>query len=309
MLGLIINNFRINYYYLCLNRSIQIMKETTYYIILIAGTILIALILSIIFRKVVNLTVKKYSKIIKTDPTNFSFLKNAVPFVIFLTAAIFIFYKIPFLRSIGTALFAGAGVIAAIFAFASQKAFSNIISGVFILIFKPFRVGDIIELSNTNKGCVEEITLRHTIIRDYENRRIVVPNSFISDDIIINSNITDDNIRKFIEFGISYDSDVDKAIEIIKQEAEKHPYFIDIRTKEEIKNKVPAVVVRMISHGDFSINLRAYVWAKGNDNAFVINCDLLYIVKKRFDNEGIEIPFPYRTIVYKKDIEENPTSN
>ncbi|MFC2107101.1 mechanosensitive ion channel family protein [Bacteroidota bacterium] len=285
------------------------MTENTYYIILIAGTIIIASILSIVFRKLVNLTVTKYSKIIKTDPTNFSFLKNAVPFIIFLTAAIFIFYKIPFLRSLGTALFAGAGVIAAIFAFASQKAFSNIISGIFILIFKPFRVGDIIEISNANKGCVEEITLRHTIIRDYEHRRIVVPNSFISDDIIINSNITDDYIRKFVEFGISYDSDVDKAIAIIQEEAEKHPFLIDKRTKEEIKNNVPIVIVRMISHGDFSINLRAYVWAQGNDNAFVIKCDLLYNVKKRFDNEGIEIPFPYRTIVYKKDIKEESAPN
>lgn len=282
-------------------------KEYTYYTILIVGTILIALILSIVFRKLMNITIKRYSKIIKSDPTNFSFLKNAVPFIIFTAAIIFIFYKIPFLKSIGTALFAGAGILAAIFGFASQKAFANIVSGIFILIFKPFRVGDIIEMSNANKGTVEEITLRHTIIKDYENRRIIVPNSTISDDTIINSNITDENIRKFIEFGISYDSDVDKAIKIIQEEAEKHPNFIDGRTKEEKGKNIPPVIVRMVSHGDFSINLRAYVWASGNNNAFEMKCDLLYSVKKRFDHENIEIPFPYRTIVYKKDIEEEST--
>lgn len=285
------------------------INENTYYIILIIGTILTAFILSIIFRKLVNLTVKKYSKIIKTDPTNFSFLKNAIPFIIFLIAIIFIFYKIPFFKSLGTALFAGAGILAAILGFASQKALANIVSGIFILIFKPFRVGDIIEMSNAKKGIVEEITLRHTIIKDYENRRIIVPNSIISDDILINSNITDENIRKFVEFGISYDSDVDKAIKIIQEEAEKHPYFIDSRTKEEKEKNTPPVVVRMLSHGEFSINLRAYVWAKGNDNAFVLRCDLLYSVKKRFDHENIEIPFPYRTIVFKKDIEEGSTKN
>ncbi len=63
----------------------------------------------------------------------------------------------------------------------------------------------------------------------------------------------------------------------------------------------------MISHGDFSINLRAYVWATGNNNAFEMKCDLLKSVKERFDNEGIEIPFPYRTIVYKKDILNSET--
>lgn len=255
------------------------------------------------------IAIKRNSKLIKSDPTNFSFLKNAIPFLIFTGAIIFIFVKIPFLKSLGTALFAGAGILAAILGFASQKAFANIISGIFILVFKPFRVGDIIEMSNTNKGTVEEITLRHTMIKDYENRRIIVPNSIISEDILINSNITDEAIRKFVEFGISYDSDVDRAILIIREEAEKHPMFIDNRTKEEKAKNIPAVIVRMISHGDFAIGLRAYVWSMNNNNAFELKCDLLYNVKKRFDNEGIEIPFPYRTIVYKKDIEKDTTEN
>ena len=247
---------------------LNINWDYIYYFILIVGTIIVALILTIILRKTANIFIKKYSQVIKSDPTNLSFLKNAIPFIIFSIAIIFIFIKIPFLKSLGTALFAGAGIIAAIVGFASQKAFANIISGIFILIFKPFRVDDIIEMSNTHKGTVEEITLRHTIIKDFENRRIIVPNSVISDDIIINSNITDENIRKWVEFGISYDSNVDKAIKIIQEEAEKHPYFIDNRTKEEKKKNVPPVVVQMISHRNISINLRAYVWATGNNNAF-----------------------------------------
>ncbi|MBN2173937.1 MAG: mechanosensitive ion channel family protein [Bacteroidales bacterium] len=279
------------------------------YMILIVGTVVVALVLTIILRKAANVFIKKYSKIIKSDPTNFSFLKNAIPFIIFSIAVIFIFIKIPFLKSLGTALFAGAGIIAAIVGFASQKAFANIISGVFILIFKPFRVGDTLEISNAQKGTVEEITLRHTVIKDYENRRVIVPNNQISDDILINSSISDESIRKFIEFGISYDSDVDTAIKIIQEEAEKHPFFIDNRTQEERNNKVPPVLVRMIAHGDFSIHLRAYVWAASNDQAFALYCDLLYSVKKRFDHEGIEIPFPYRTVVFKKDIETKPTED
>jgi small-conductance mechanosensitive channel len=276
------------------------------YLILIVGTILVALILSVVLRKMANVFIKRYSKVIKSDPTNFSFLRNAIPFVLFTSAIIFIFYKIPYLKSLGTALFAGAGILAAILGFASQKAFANIISGIFILMFKPFRVGDTLEISSARKGVVEEITLRHTVIRDYENRRIIIPNSQISDDILINSSISDEMIRKFIEFGISYDSDVDKAISIIREEAEKHPFFIDNRTPAEKMSDVPAIIIRMIGHGDFSINLRAYVWTANNDNAFALQCDLLYSVKKRFDHEGIEIPFPYRTIVFKKDIEAEP---
>ncbi len=284
--------------------------ENFKYTALIVGTLVAAVVLSTILRKALSLFIKKYARKIKANPTNFSFLKNSVSLIIYSTAIIFIFIKIPYLKSLGTALFAGAGILVAIIGLASQKAFTNIFSGLFILIFKPFRIDDIIEFGNNQMGVVEEITLRHTVIRDYENRRIIIPNSLISDEIIVNSSIADEKIRKHIEFGISYDSSIDKAIEIIKDEAEKHPYFVDTRSKKETKDGVPAVIVRVIGHLDFAINLKAYVWTKNNDNAFVLKCDLLKSVKERFDKEGIEIPFPYRTIVYKKDIEkENKEEN
>jgi small conductance mechanosensitive channel len=59
----------------------------------------------------------------------------------------------------------------------------------------------------------------------------------------------------------------------------------------------------VVELADLSVNLHAYIWTIGNNNAFVIKCDLLKAIKQRFDNEGIEIPFPYRTVVYKKDLE------
>ena len=244
-----------------------------------------------------NIYIKKNSKRINTNPTNFFFLKNSISFFIYSAAIIIIFYNIPTLKSIGAALFAGAGVLAAIIGFASQKAFSNIISGIFILIFKPFRVNDIIEMPSVQKGIVEEITLRHTIIRNYENRRIIIPNSIISDETIINSSIADEKIRKFVDFGISYESSTDKSIEIIREEILKHPLYLRKEYGDD-------VVIRIIGLSDFSINIRAYVWAKNNDDAFVIACDLNDSVKKRFDKEGIEIPYPHRTIVYKKDLKE-----
>lgn len=272
--------------------------------VLILSTIAVAFLFSFILRKIAQAAINRYSERIKVDPTNYSFLKNSLSFIIFSIAVFFIFSKIPFFRTLGTALFAGAGVFAAILGFAAQKAFSNIVSGIFILIFKPFRVGDTIEFSS-RKGVVEEITLRHTAIKDYENRRVIVPNSIISEDVIVNSDIIDERIRQPIEFGISYDSNIDKAIEIIQQEAEKHPFIVDHRTKKEIKAGEPKVLVRVISLDDYSVRLKAYVWSIGNDAAFVLKCDLLKSVKETFEKNGIEIPFPYRTIVYKNDLQKN----
>lgn len=277
-------------------------RENLDYILLIAITLIVALVLTLILRKLLGVFIKKYAIKLKADPTNFSFVRNSVGFIIFTVATIFIFYKIPYLKSIGAALFAGAGILAIIIGFASQKAFANIVSGVFILIFKPFKISDVIEFKDGQKGVVEEITLRHTLIKDYENRRIIIPNSVISEETIINSNIQDDKIRKHVVFSISYDSDIDKAIDIIRDEAQKHPLTIDNRTKEDIANNLPIIVIRVISLSDFSVDLKAYIWSVGNDNAFSIKCDLLKSVKQRFDAEGVEIPYPYRTIVYKKDI-------
>lgn len=280
-------------------------NETLYYFLLIVITLGIAAIIVIVLRKFLNLFILKYSSRLRSDPTNFSFLKNAIGFIVFSIAIFFIFTKVPYLNSLGTALFAGAGIFAAVIALASQKAFSNIVSGIFILIFKPFRVNDTIEFVDSTKGVVEEITLRHTIIRDYENRRIVIPNGNISNETIINSNIVDDLIRKHVEFGISYDSNIEKATKIIQEEAIRHPFFLDNRTQEEIEAGAPEVLVRLISLGDFSVNLRAYVWVEGNDKAFALHCDLLKSVFDRFNKEGIEVPFPYRTIVYKTDIDKS----
>lgn len=277
-------------------------KETFGYLILVVITLVAASLLTLIFRKLLNLFNRKYSTRLRSDPTNFSFLKNSVGFIIYSGAIIFVFVKIPYLNEVGTALFAGAGIVAVVVGLASQKALANIISGIFILMFKPFRITDIIEFSSGQKGVVEEITLRHTIIKDYENRRIIIPNSVISEETIINSNIQDEKIRKHVVFSVSYDTNVDEAMAIIVEEAEKHPLLVDNRSEEDIAKSAPKVVVRVVALADFSVDLKAYVWAAGNDNAFVLSCDLLKQVKQRFDKEGIEIPFPYRTIVYKKDM-------
>ena len=177
------------------------MLENYYFLIIC--TILITTVVTVVLRKVLNIFISKYAEILETDPTNFSFLKNSIGFIVYTAGLIFIFHKIPYLKSLGTGLFAGAGVVAVVVGFASQKAFSNIISGIFILIFKPFKISDIVELESGNKGIVEEITLKHTIIKDYENRRIIIPNSIISEQTIINSSIQDEDIRKHVFFSIS----------------------------------------------------------------------------------------------------------
>lgn len=275
-------------------------NETLEYVFFAFAVFLVAFIISNVLRFSLNRLIKTASGNLNVDPTKYNFLKNAVSFIVYLAALIVIFYKIPGLRDYGVTLFAGAGVIGIIVGFASQSAFSNIISGIFLVIFKPFRVGDLVKIGE-HAGTVQDITLRHTVINNFENRRIVIPNSIISDETIINSSMTEDKVCAFLEMGISYDSSIDEAIRIMQEEAMKHPNLIDNRTEEDKKNGIPQVVVRVIGFGDSSVNLRGYTWASSSREAFIMKCDLHKSVKEAWDAAGIEIPFPYRTIVYKAD--------
>ncbi len=271
-------------------------------IILIGIILVITIIVERIMKFLLNRFSKRTSKLIRIDNTQFAILKHFVSALIYLIGIGIALYTIPHFRTISVSLFAGAGVLGIIIGFASQATLSNVISGLFIATFKPFRVGDIIKFSDKT-GVVEDITLRHTVIRNFENKRFIVPNSIISNEIIENYNIGDEKVCRWVELGISYDSDIDKAMKIMQEEVMKHPEFIDNRTEEDKKEGKPAVMVRVLGFGDSSVNLRAWAWAKNPGAAFRLGTDLNKTIKQRFDKEGIEIPFPYRTVVYKKDIE------
>jgi small conductance mechanosensitive channel len=257
----------------------------------------IAFLFGRILRSIIGLGVRAASRKLKVvDHTQFNFLKNSVESIVYVVAMIVFFNSIPQLKVYGTALFAGAGVLAAIVGFASQSAFSNIISGIFIVIFKPFSVGDRVRIAQIYNGDVEDITLRHTIIKDFENRRIVIPNSVISSETIINSTLIDEKVCMFIELNISYGSNVDHAMSIMTDEVLKHPHWIDNRTHEEKTSGVPPVEARLLGFVDYSQQLRAYAWAENPTKGFELKCDVLKSIKERFDLEGIQLAIPYRMV-------------
>lgn len=232
------------------------------------------------------------------DTTNYRFMYYALLAVIYLTGIGFAIWNIPTLKHVAQSMLASAGILAVVVGFAAQQALGNIISGIFIVMFKPYRINDRITVKDTLSGIVEDINLRHTIIRNFENQRIIIPNSVISNEILVNSNYNDDQICRFIEVGISYNSDIDKAKEIIAQEIENHPFNIDVRKEEDIEKGVPRVMVKVLTLGESSVNLRGWAWASDPASGFMMQCEVIESVKKRFDKEGIVIPFPQRTISY-----------
>ncbi|MBI1769885.1 MAG: mechanosensitive ion channel family protein [Bacteroidetes bacterium] len=255
----------------------------------IAAVLGITFIISLLFRFLVGRFIKGAARKLKVDPTRYNFFKNAVDFILFFVAIVIIFRSIPPLRTYGTGLLTGAGVLAAIVGFASQSAFSNIISGIFLVIFKPFSVGDRVKVGQSYSGDVEDITLRHTVIKDFENRRVIMPNSVISNETIINSSTIDEKICVFLEMAVSLKTNLDTAITIIQEEAMKHRYYIENRSESEIARGEHPVMVRVMTFLNGGIMLRAYVWTRNPTDAFDLKCDLNKSVKERFDKNGIEL--------------------
>jgi len=271
---------------------------------IVGATILIAYLVNKFFQRLI----KKSAKDLQNDPTNYQFIRHLSVALIYVVGFALAIYSVPGLKTIANSMLAGAGILAVAISFASQHALSNIVSGIFMVIFKPFRVGDRLSVRTFN-GIVEDITLRHTVIRDFENKRILIPNALISDEILVNSDFVDDKICKWIDLSISYDSSIDDARRIIQEEVAKHPLHVDPRSADQINEGIPEVTVRVIGFGESAVNLRAWAWAKDSPDGFVLYCDLLESIKKRFDTSSIEIPFPHRTLVYKTnksdDFKEN----
>lgn len=272
-------------------------------IIIFAGT------LSRILRWLINRFFTTASEKLKVDPTRYRFFMNAVSIAIWTMAFAAIVLLFPRLRALAITMFAGAGIMVVIIGLAAQQAFANIISGVFIVIFKPFRVGDMITVASAGMGIVEDITLRHTMIKSFENKRIIIPNTVIGSETIINDSIEDTLVCRFVEIGISYDSDVALASRILQETAAAHPLCIDNRSAQQRAQGDHQIEIRLTSFGDFSVNLRAYVWCNDPMGVYRMHSDINKQIHERFATEGVEIPFPYRTVVYKNELPQNAKSN
>jgi len=271
------------------------------YALFIFIVFLVSFLIHRILRALLSRYLNESSRQMRNDPTHYVFLKNALRFLVILAAVIVILYTIPELKELGLSLFAGAGILAAIIGFASQAAFSNIVSGIFLVVFKPFRVGDVVNVSRDMLGIVEDITLRHTIIKDFENKRYVIPNSMIDSEVIHNSAIREEEVGNFLFIHAGFDADLDKVTEIIQDEAEKHPNLIDPRTEAEKKAGEPKVGVRVLGWREYYYELRAVCWSKDHISGFDLKTDLYKSISKRFIAEGIDIPVPAHQVKLNRD--------
>jgi small conductance mechanosensitive channel len=271
--------------------SINKLFENGFWAAFIASAVIALLAWLLIF--ILNKTLKRMAELGRVDKTGAAYFRRIVVAVVVLLAGMGILMQVKPLKSVGASLLASSGVIAVILGFAAQQAMANIVGGFFISVFRPFSLGDRVRLPGHDiEGVVEDISLRHTVIRTFENNRVIVPNSVMNAAVIENSQYRDGKVLKFLDIGVHMGADIERAMRVMREEARAHRDFLDNRTEQERRAGMPDVTVRMTSLSGGVANLRASIWARDAATGYAMACDLLLSIKKRFDAEGIDLPNP-----------------
>ena len=187
------------------------------------------------------------------------------------------------------------GAIALAIGFAAQDLLGNFVAGIFILKDKPFEVGDWIEWDG-NAGRVEDIDLRVSRVRTFDNERITVPNGDLANNAVTNP-VAYETLRQKFVFGIGYDDDIAAATDIIVEQAEAHPDILDD----------PAPSVRLVDLGDSDVGLQARWWIEDPDRGDFVKVRSEYVtdVKEAFDEAGIDIPYVHRQLTGSVEVIES----
>lgn len=186
-------------------------------------------------------------------------------------------------------LLLAGGIAGIVIGFASQSIVSNMISGFFMMVERPIRIGDSINIGDVS-GVVEDIGIISTIIRTFDGLYVRVPNEKVFTSSI--TNFVANPVRRFeYSIGIRYSDDAEKAIEIIKKVVEEHPFVL--------KNPEPQAFVDEL--GDNAVIIKVRIWSPSTE-WFGVKMELLWKIKRALEENGIEIPFPQRTLWFGNEL-------
>jgi small conductance mechanosensitive channel len=255
---------------------------------------LMGLVVTYLAAYISNVVMKRYTQAIQEEGTK---LKTTITFARRLTlAAIALvgvsaatFSSFPAAGGLIASLFIAAGFSSIVIGLAAQSSLSNLVAGMVVSVSQPFEIGDAVVFRN--EFCfVEDIRLMLTVLRTWDNRRLMIPNQLFLTEVVTNYTTKDPTMLAPVLVQISYESDVDKAMRIMTKVAREHPECMPI-------GNLPNVVV--MDYTEAGISLRLLSRAKDQPTAFQMERDLLYSIRKEFLANGIAIAYPRREVVVK----------
>jgi len=235
--------------------------------------------------KVSSIICKTGEKYEKLDDTLFRFLGSLGKYIIIAFVIIAVLNRFGVQTASVVALLGAAGLAVGL---ALQGTLTNLAAGVMLLLFRPYNVGDFIEAAD-RFGKVKEIDLFTTILQTFDNQQIIIPNSQIWGNQIINH--SHHSVRGVdMHFGVAYKENTDNVREVINRVLDNHPHIL----------KDPAPFVEVETLNDSSVDFLVRPFCKG-ENYFDILYSVPEEIKKALDEKGIEIPFPHRKLIIEKE--------
>lgn len=186
-----------------------------------------------------------------------------------------------------TSLVAALGAVTLAIGFALQGTLSNVAAGVMIVFFRPYKIGDFVEVAGTS-GSVKDVTLFYTELSTPDNKQIIVPNGQAWGDVITNYSAHANRRVDFV-FSAGYNDDIDKVVSVIRSTFEA-----DARVLKD-----PALFVEVGAHGASSVDYVVRAWVQASDY-WGLHFDMNKQVKIAFDEAGIEIPYPHQVHIQQK---------
>ena len=192
-------------------------------------------------------------------------------------------------------LLTGSALIVAIVGFAAQTAISDVICGLLISLHKPFEVGDRIIIDGMDPGIVEDITLRHIVVAIYDGLKIIVPNSQLNTKTVINFSYKNtERNGVHLQFSVSYDTDVPKAMDVIRDCVAESPYTLGITRNDINEDSSP---VYFLKFADSALILETTIFVPKGVSTYIATTDINTRVVDAFRQHGIEIPYSYLNVV------------
>lgn len=254
--------------------DIAIEFATSWGVKLLAAIFVLIIGLKIV--KSVKKWIKKTPKLDKLDASVRSFIASASNILLYFVLIITVASILGIPATSFITILASCGVAIGL---ALQGALSNFAGGLMLLLFKPFKVGDYVEVSGES-GTVAEVTVVYTVILTTDNKRITIPNGSLTNSVI--KNYSAEELRRVdLTFNTAYDCDIEKVKNVISKVMDTHPMVLSD----------PAPFVRLSAHNDSALTYTVRAWCK-TDDYWDVNFDLTEQVKKAFDENGIQIPYP-----------------
>ena len=245
------------------------------------------IVVEILMNRLVSLIFRFMEK--KHNSVHLRFTKSFVNVLISVILCYTLLQQFELTRDISKVLLQSGSLMIAIATFAAQQALGNVISGISLSVSKPYNEDDKIRVvqggSIIAEGIVKDITIRHTIIRQYNGECCIVPNSVMDSAVITNTNFIE-NVGNFIEIEIGYDADIEKAMNLMQSICVNHE--LTLNTEE---NKV--FIKTYTANG---IIQKTTVWSRNLDDSFQACSDIRVALVENFRAEGITIPYQTVTI-------------